>query len=70
MHVNINPARPVLVNTEQRIFQEVINLLMEINDIKEAIQKEKDLTLQMEIERDNILNKGGSKAKGKKPGDF
>ena len=24
----------------------------------------------MEIERDNILNKGGNKAKGKKIGDF
>lgn len=46
--VNINSARPVLVNTEQRIFQEVVNLLLEINEIKEAIQKEKELTMQME----------------------
>lgn len=41
MNVAVGSARPVLVNTQQRIFGEVINLIMEINDIKQAIQKEK-----------------------------
>lgn len=44
---------------------------MEISEIREAIQKEKDLTLQMEVERDGLLGKGGSgKGKGKRPNDF
>lgn len=43
---------------------------MEINSIKENIQKEKELTMQMEVERDSILNKGEPKPKGKRPNDI
>jgi hypothetical protein len=39
--IGSSPLRPTLANTEQRIFQEVVNLMFEINDIKEAIKKEK-----------------------------
>lgn len=41
-------VRPALLNTEQKIFQEIVNLLLEINEIKESIKKEKEVTLQME----------------------
>lgn len=33
--------KPVLVRAEEKIFQEVVSLLMEINDVKEKIANEK-----------------------------
>jgi hypothetical protein len=68
--ISLNPSRPVLVNTEHRIFQEVVNLMLEISDIKESIKKEKEQTAQIEMERNSILNKGNEKYRTKKQTDF
>lgn len=38
---NFNSAQPVLVKTEEKIFQEVVNLLLEIDDLKNLIHVEK-----------------------------
>jgi hypothetical protein len=67
--IHLSPVLPVLVNTEQRIFQEVVNLMLEINEIKESIKKEKEQTVQIEAEREAILSKG-AKLKTKRQVDF
>mgnify|MGYP001157908054 FL=1 len=41
---------------------------MEINDIKETISKEKELTMQMEAERDGLLNKNNQNKTSNKTG--
>ena len=41
---------------------------MEINDIKETISKEKELTMQMEAERDGLLNKNNQNKTNNKTG--
>lgn len=41
---------------------------MEINDIKETISKEKELTMQMEAERDGLLNKNSQNKTSNKTG--
>jgi hypothetical protein len=43
--------------------------MLEINDIKESIKKEKELTVQMEAERNNLLIKNNTKSKTKKQTD-
>ena len=49
----------------------MVNLLIEINDIKDSISKEKEATLQLEAERDHLLNKSSGKSKGgKRLADF
>ena len=64
-------TKPILVRAEEKIFQEVVNLLVEINQIKDNINKEKEMTAQLEAERDHLLNKSNSRNKGgKKLGDI
>lgn len=49
----------------------MVSLLIEINEIKQNIDKEKETTLQLESERDHILSKNTTKSKPtRQPGDI
>ena len=47
-------SQPVLMQTEEKIFQEVVNLLEEIQELKNQISTEKDETFKLEAERDQL----------------